>query len=46
MIIDQSVESQEKGTRTIQYPDEQIEGARDGSVSGVDVFLCLHTPRQ
>ena len=47
MIIDWSVinKSEGKGTRTIQYPDEQIEGTtRDGPMSGVDVLLCLHTP--
>lgn len=39
MILDWSVESEGKGTRTIQHPDEQIEGTRDGPMSGVDAFM-------
>lgn len=27
-----------------RFPDEQIEGTRDGPLSGVEVLLCLHTP--
>jgi hypothetical protein len=45
MIVDESVKSEGKCTRTIQYPDEQIEETRDGPVSGVDVLLCLHASR-
>jgi hypothetical protein len=46
MIIDWTVKSEGKGRRTIQYPDEQIEGTtRDGPVSGVDVLLCLYASR-
>ena len=50
MIIDRSVKSEGKGTRTIQYPDEQIEGTtvleRDGRVSvGGRAFMFAYAPR-
>jgi hypothetical protein len=51
MIINRSVKSEGKGTRTIQYPDEQIEGTtvleRDGrvSVGGGHAFMFAYAPR-
>jgi hypothetical protein len=41
--IDWPVKSEGKGTRTIQYPVEQTEGAKIEKIMRVEVFLlCSH----